>query len=139
MGEGGRGGVGSGGPAASVEDAEERPQPVLWSDVPEHPEALPEEGAISELIRSYDWDDETALRIVYGPTSICPTGESGGRADAVSYDGTSYGLFQLHAPTWANVFPDFWTRWMDAAWNIARACDIYVRAGYSFWPWACWW
>ena len=108
--------------------------PALWM-VPDGPaisapSGVPEPTLVPNLIRSYDWDDETALRIMW-----C---ESGGRADAVSWDGTSYGVMQLHAPTWARVFVEFWSRWMDAAWNIARAWDIYVRAGYSFAPWACW-
>jgi len=88
-----------------------------------------EESTIASVVCSYSWDCETALAVF--------TCESGLRADAVSYDGTSYGVTQLHAPTWATVFAEFWSRWMDTAWNIARAWDIYVRAGYSFWPWSC--
>ena len=95
--------------------------------VPDNPASV---TSVETLIRSYDWDDETALRIF--------TCESGLRAEAVSWDGTSFGIAQLYAPIWAGVFPDFWERWMDAAWNIARAWEIYVRAGYSWSPWACW-
>ena len=93
------------------------------------PELRPERP-VEALIRSYDWDDETALRI-----AGC---ESGYRPDAISWDGTSFGIMQLYAPIWAGVFPEFWDMWMDAEWNIARAWEIYVRAGYSFRPWACW-
>jgi len=85
---------------------------------------------IEALIRALDWDDETALRI-----ARC---ESGLRSDAISWDGTSYGVMQLYAPIWAGVFPEFWSRWDSAEWNIAVAYQIYVRAGYSWWPWACW-
>jgi len=88
-----------------------------------------EPRTVGVLICSYSWDCDTALWI-----AGC---ESGLRPDAVSYDGTSYGIMQLYAPIWAEVFPDFWDMWMDAEWNIARAWDIYVRAGYSWHPWAC--
>ena len=90
----------------------------------------PASSTVEALIRSYDWEDDTALRI-----AGC---ESGVKPEAISYDGTSYGVMQLYAPIWAGVFPDFWSRWDSAEWNIARAWDIYVRAGYSWHPWACW-
>ena len=89
-----------------------------------------EPRTVEALICSYSWDCDTALRI-----ARC---ESGYRPDAVSWDGTSFGVMQLYAPVWAGVFPDFWSQWMDAEWNIARGWEIYVRAGYSFRPWACW-
>ena len=110
--------------------------PAPLPDVPAKwvvPDTEPRTGGgdgVEALIRSYDWDADTALRI-----AGC---ESGYRSDAVSWDGTSFGVMQLYAPIWASVFPDFWDMWMDAAWNIARGWDIYVRAGYSFRPWACW-
>ena len=106
-------------------------QPVVRSVSDEPAAAIQSnQGSLEALIRSYDWDNETALRI-----ARC---ESGYRPDAISWDGTSFGIMQLYAPIWAGVFPDFWDMWMDAEWNIARAWEIYVRAGYSFRPWACW-
>ena len=115
-------------------------QPVVRS-VPDEPTVLPTKGVsepaivsnvgdIESTICGYSWDCGTALRI-----ARC---ESGLRPDAISWDGTSFGIMQLYAPIWAGVFPEFWDMWMDAEWNIARAWEIYVRAGYSFRPWACW-
>ena len=104
--------------------------PTPMPDVPDTwvvPDTEPR--TVEALIRSYDWDDDIALRI-----AGC---ESGVKPEAISYDGTSYGVMQLYAPIWAGVFPDFWSRWDSAEWNIARAWDIYVRAGYSWHPWAC--
>ena len=109
------------------------PPLVTPTEVPDVPDTwvVPdtEPRTVGVLICSYSWDCDTALWI-----AGC---ESGLRPDAVSYDGTSYGIMQLYAPIWAEVFPDFWDMWMDAEWNIARAWDIYVRAGYSWHPWAC--
>ena len=88
---------------------------------------LPE---ITALIRAvFGEHGDEALRVF--------TCESGLRADAVSFDGSSFGIAQLHAATWAPVFPDFWQRWSDAQWNIEHAKVIFERAG-SFSPWECW-
>ena len=88
---------------------------------------LPE---ITALIRAvFGEHGDEALRVF--------TCESGLRADAVSFDGSSFGIAQLHAATWAPVFPDFWQRWSDPQWNIEHAKIIYERAG-GFWPWSCW-
>ena len=91
---------------------------------------------LQAIVASYPWGNE-AFRIVWGPTANCPTGESNGDPNAISWTGESFGLMQLHAPTWAPVFPDFWERWSDPAWNVATAWEIYKRAGYSFSPWDC--
>jgi len=99
--------------------------------------SVPQPTAIQAIICAYDWDCDSALRIVYGPTVTCPTGESGGRVNAVNPDGTSFGLFQLFALVWARVFPDFWENWMKPEWNTAKAYIIYERAGHSFSPWSC--
>ncbi|KKK58145.1 hypothetical protein LCGC14_3047410, partial [marine sediment metagenome] len=90
-------------------------------------------GAVSytplgEIVAGYDWMPE-AFRIV-----DC---ESSWDAGAVSWAG-SYGLMQLHAATWAPIFPDFWERWDDPEWNVATAWEIYKRADYSWTPWDCW-
>lgn len=106
---------------ADAADAEQRAQPDVAGD-------SAEQAVADVVIRSYDWDDATAIRVF--------TCESGLREDAVSYDGTSYGITQIHAPTWAPVFPDFWQRWMEAAWNIEHAYIIWLRSGWV--AWACW-
>ena len=85
--------------------------------------------SIRALIRAvFGEHGEEALNVMW-----C---ESGGDPGVVSYDGSSYGLFQLHAPTWARVFPDFWEWWSDPQWNIEHARIIFERAG-SFSPWSC--
>lgn len=83
---------------------------------------------LGEIVASYPWPINEAFRI-----AEC---ESGWNPEAVSWAG-SYGLMQLHAATWASVFPDFWQRWADPLWNVATAWEIYKRAGYSFSPWDC--
>lgn len=95
-----------------------------------------EPGGIQTLICSLSWDCDTALRIVYGPTAKCPYGESTGNPAA--NNGISYGLFAIHAGTWAGYFPNFWRDWMIAEVNTSWAWEIYVRAGYSWGPWSCW-
>jgi len=86
--------------------------------------------AVEALIRAaFGEHGEEALRIAECESRMDP--------NAVSYDGSSFGLFQLHAPTWARVFPDFWQQWSDPQWNIEHAKLIFERAG-SFSPWECW-
>ena len=85
--------------------------------------------ALGEIVAQYDWPINEAFRVVDCESSWNP--------DAVSWAG-SYGLMQIHAETWAPVFPDFWQRWSDPEWNVATAWEIYRRAGYSFSPWDCW-
>ncbi len=97
-----------------------------------------EEQSLRTIICARSWPCSEALAIVYGPTATCPTGESNGDPSAISWDGSSFGLMQLHAETWAPVFPEFWERWMDAEWNVAAGWEIYKRAG-SFSPWSCAW
>ena len=111
-------------------------QPVVRS-VPDEPTVLPTKGVsepaivsnvgdIESTICGYSWDCGTALRI-----ARC---ESGLRPDAVSYDGSSFGLFQIwqgHAYRW----PDFWQAWADPARNTAWAHELWSEQGW--WPWAC--
>ena len=61
--------------------------------------------------------------------------ESRLQPDAISWDGSSYGVMQLnsiHAYKW----PDFWERWMEPEWNIAHAHELYLEQGFR--PWSCW-
>ena len=108
-------------------------QPV----VAEHPEAVSETGPVEVLICSYGWDCETALRVFKCENGYNDYGYW--RPDVVSASG-DYGITQINADTWVSVFTDFWENdnWADPAWNIARAYRVYLAAGGSFSPWACW-
>jgi len=86
-------------------------------------------SVLGEIVAAYDWPINEAFQVV-----DC---ESSWDAGAVSWAG-SYGLMQLHAATWAPIFPDFWERWDDPEWNVATAWEIYKRADYSWTPWDCW-
>ena len=86
-------------------------------------------------ICSYSWGCETALRIVYGPTAACPTGESNGDPNAISWAG-SRGLFQLmpvHAWRFTARGWDYWTDWMDVEKNVAVAHDLWLERGWAAW------
>lgn len=136
-------------PAALLEVRLDEPTPTPVPDVPPTTEADSDganrgnervhlqqgsivDGAaltpLGEIVASYPWMPE-AFAVVSCESNWNPL--------AVSWAG-SYGLMQLHAPTWAPVFPDFWQRWSDPEWNVATAWEIYKRAGYSFSPWDCW-
>ena len=116
-------------PPAGTE-LEQRSDDALDKDALDTRPAVGDGGILGFIAATFGPDAEAALRI-----ARC---ESGLRPDAVSYDGSSYGVMQIHAPTWASVFEGFWEHWMEPEWNISRAWDIYVRAGYSFSPWSCW-
>ncbi len=101
---------------------------------PEHippPQVRPpvRNAALRDLICSFSWACETALRIIECESRFDP--------EAVSYDGEDFGLMQLNAETWAPIFPGFWDRWMEPEWNVRTGYEIYKRAGYSFVPWEC--
>ena len=88
-------------------------------------------GSVESLIRArFGAQAEAAIEVAWCESTMNPS--------AVSYDGSSFGLFQIHAPTWAPMFTGFWEHWMEAEWNIEHAWIIFERAGYSFTPWACW-
>jgi hypothetical protein len=85
-------------------------------------------SALGEIVAVYDWPLNEAFRIVQ-----C---ESRWNAAAVSWNGTSYGLWQIwegHAWRW----PNFWENWDDPVKNTEMAWEIYKRADYSFSPWDC--
>ena len=78
-------------------------------------------------ICSYSWDCDTAERIVWCESRFDPA--------AVSWNGTSYGLFQIwqgHAWRW----PDFWSGWMNPSRNVEYAYELYLEQGWGIWD--CW-
>lgn len=73
------------------------------------------------MVCAYSWSCAVALAVMY-----C---ESGGVPTKENYRGSgARGLFQI-MPGWATGNPDYWTRWMEPAWNIATAFNIYVNHG----------
>lgn len=60
--------------------------------------------------------------------------ESRGNPSAVSWTGTSFGLFQLNS-IHAGRCPGFWENWDDPAWNTACAYSLWVEQGWA--PWDC--
>ena len=84
------------------------------------------------IICSYSWDCAVAIRVF--------TCESGLRADAISYNGSSYGVAQIWKGH-AGRFPGFWERWMIPEVNIGWAHELWSEQGWG--PWnesrSCWW
>ncbi len=83
-----------------------------------------EATSIHRGICSYSWDCDTALRIVWCESRFDPA--------AVSWNGTSYGLFQIwqgHAWRW----PDFWSEWMNPSRNVEYAYELYLEQGWGIW------
>ena len=81
-------------------------------------------GTIQALICSYSWDCDTALRVAWCESRSDPA--------AVSWNGTSYGLFQIwqgHAWRW----PDFWSEWMNPSRNVEYAYELYLEQGWGIW------
>jgi len=79
---------------------------------------------VAALICSYPWNCPTAIRVF--------TCESGLRADAISWNGTSYGIAQVwqgHAYRW----PNFWQDWSNPEVNIAWAFELWSEQGWGAW------
>ena len=108
------------------------PTPVPTPEpLPSVPEPTLVRTGLEGLIISYDWDDDTAIRIAY-----C---ESGGRPDAISWTGESYGLWQINS-IHASRFAGFWEAWSDPVTNTQWAWELYQEQGWA--PWLssayCW-
>lgn len=106
------------------------PEPNLPE--PEPTDAPTPERAIIDIICSYPWGCETAIRVFSCESELQP--------DAISYNGSSYGVAQIwkgHA--WR--FPGFWERWMIPEVNIGWAYELWGEQGWE--PWeesrSCWW
>src|SRR3990167_5479371 len=105
---------------------------LIQPDVPEHPKAVAEEGAVADAICELPWPCAEALAVASCESTLRP--------DAVSWTGESFGLMQIHAETWA-VFMDahgfdFWNQWMIAEKNLQMAYIIWQRSGWG--AWSCW-
>ena len=114
--------------ADGLPDATSPVEPIVPVPVPD----LREPASLRALICSFSWPCEEALAIVYGPTPVCPTGESNGDPEAVSWNGTSYGLWQInsiHAWRW----PDFWKRWPEPMRNTEYAYELWAEQGFVIW------
>jgi hypothetical protein len=110
--------------------SEPRPEEILG-------DSRPVFGDYTGLICSYFGDAcGEAIRIVYGPTSRCPNGESTGRTGAVS-SGGHLGLFQL-SPSWAYVFGYQPAELFGAEVNIRVAYGVWLQNGRRFsGQWSC--
>ena len=128
-------------PLPTVRGVEERgqpaaPRPTALPAVPQ-PTSEGDAGALEEkdtgILCSYPWDCNTAIRVVYGPTVACPTGESGGNPYAVG-DEDERGWFQIHPAHWGKpqCNPEFL---FDPAYNTACAYSIWEDSGWG--PWSC--
>jgi hypothetical protein len=83
-----------------------------------------------DLVCAYAWPCDEAVRVVAGPTSACPNGESGG--DFSKSNGPNIGGFEINViahPQWTVA------ELLDAATNIAAAYSIWRDQGWD--PWSC--
>jgi hypothetical protein len=82
---------------------------------------------LGEIVAAYDWPLNEAFAVVLCESSWNPL--------AVSWDGSSYGLFQIwagHAWRW----PDFWSEWMNPSRNAEYAYELWAEQGWGIW--GCW-
>lgn len=91
-------------------------------------------GGLETLICSYPWPCWEAISIAQCESGVNINGELDG-VWAVSWTGTSYGLFQLNK-IHVNKWPDFWENWMIPEWNVAHAFEMWSTSGWG--PWDCW-
>lgn len=122
-----------GGAVVSNTDATRNPGNITY--------LAPDAGEWRLLVTQYDWPADEALRIISGPTATCPTGESNGRADAISPWG-DFGLMQIHcASHWDKLLRVAGTydcmALLDPAVNLAVGWLVYEAAGYTWSPWGC--
>ena len=83
--------------------------------------------ALGEIVAAYPWPINEAFAVVDCESSWNP--------GAVSWNGTSYGLWQIwqgHAWRW----PDFWSEWDNPEVNTQWAFELYLEQGWGIWD--CW-
>ena len=88
------------------------------------------EGVIDAICR-YDWPCDEALRVVYGPTPTCPTGEGGGNWS--TENGPNKGGFQVNI----DAHPYTREQMLDPEQNIAAAYGIWLDSGGNWSAWSC--
>lgn len=88
--------------------------------------------SLDAIICAFSWDCETAVRVFSCESEL--------QADAISYNGSSYGIAQIWSGH-AERFPGFWEQWMVSEVNIGWAYELWSEQGWG--PWresqACWW
>jgi hypothetical protein len=80
--------------------------------------------SLGEIVAAYDWPLNEAFAVVDCESSWNPL--------AVSWDGSSYGLFQIwagHAWRWL----DFWEEWMNPSRNAEYAYELWAEQGWGIW------
>lgn len=79
-----------------------------------------------------EWSCADVLTVVFGPTALCPNGESGGDASAVN--GNILGLGQIHEPSHRSKIPVGGSL-LDPVVNIQVMYSIWKDQGWA--PWDC--
>ena len=125
--------------------AEPKLTPTL-APTPEAPQPTPKPPALAVLaaaaapvpldglegiICSKPWPCDQAIAV-----ASCESGlDRNGRLDGDwATNGNNYGLFQING-IHADLWPDFYTSWMDPATNIEWAFEIWSASGWR--PWSC--
>ncbi len=104
-------------------DALDESSPTAVPPLPS-PAALPVVEAPPFSICDYGWHCAVAERVV-----SC---ESKWDADAVSWDGSSYGLFQINAIHFWR-WPNAWNEWDNPEVNTRWAWELYQESGWGIW------
>ena len=79
---------------------------------------------LGEIVAAYDWPLNEAFAVVDCESSWNPL--------AVSWDGSSYGLFQINAIHFWR-WPNAWSEWMLPEVNTAWAWELYQEQGWGIW------
>jgi hypothetical protein len=91
----------------------------------------------------YTWNCDDALAVFRGPTPTCPTGESGGRWEAINPNNNNImGGFQIDYPSYKNklfAVTGSYDRLLllGSRVNTAVAHLVYLAAGSTWDPWDC--
>lgn len=104
------------------------PKPAAVADAAATP--APADG-FEGIICSKDWPCGEAIAV-----ASCESGlDDNGRLDGNwATNGNNYGLFQING-IHADLWPDFYTAWMDPVKNTEWAFEIWSASGWR--PWSC--